>query len=245
MMVLIRDIISRMKWRLLAAAQTRRNRRLMGRIAPRAKVFCIGLNKTGTTSWAQAMSDLGYVVGSETRATMLYDDWARRDFQRIIDYCRTDGQAFQDIPFSLPDTCEVVDRAFPGSKFVLTVRDSAEQWYDSLVTFHGKHFASSGRRPPSPEDLAHAIYWRHGLIADFCRQVFKTPIDDPYNREALLDFYINYNQKLINHFAGRPDDFLVVNVAKHGDYRRMCEFLGFPDSNGRFPWKNKTQAGAK
>ena len=93
--------------------------------ARKNKVFVIGSNKTGTTSLGAALNNLGYQLGNQLEAEMLIDDWAKRDFRRIIKYCRT-ADAFQDIPFSLNFTFQAVDAAFPGSKFILSVRDDAE-----------------------------------------------------------------------------------------------------------------------
>ena len=87
-------------------------------IRPAAKVFVIGRNKTGTTSVAAALQSLGYRLGSQPQAELLMEDWARRDFRSIIRFCRG-ADAFQDIPFSLPRTYAAMDRAFPGSRFVL------------------------------------------------------------------------------------------------------------------------------
>ena len=232
--------IATWKWRLLSTYQTARNRILMKQADVRPKVFCIGLNKTGTTSWAYAMAELGYIVGSETKATMFFDDWVRKDFSRIIDYCRTQGQAFQDIPFNLPGTYREMDHAFPESKFVLTVRDTADAWFHSLINFHGKYWSLSGHIPPTTEDLARAVYWRRGFLADYCREVFKTPISDPYNRELLLDFYNDYNKEVVNYFTDRPGDFLVLNVSQAGAHYRPCGVLGLPSRKKQIPPLNKT-----
>ncbi len=233
-------MVSACKWQILATIQTFCNRQKMRSANARDKIFCIGLNKTGTTSWSQAMLDLGYVVGSETVATMFFYDWVDGDFRRIVNYCRTDGQVFQDFPFSLPNTYKAIDRAFPDCKFVLTVRDSADQWYESLINFHGKRWSPSGCIPPTGEDLAKTVYWKKGLLADYCREVFQTPSSDPYNREALLSFYQRYNQEIQNYFSERPSDLLVLNVGDSEAYGRLCAFLGFPQRGGDFPWKNKT-----
>ena len=44
------------------------------RVAGKQKVFCIGLNKTGTTSLQKEMIDLGYVVGNARLAEFSFDD---------------------------------------------------------------------------------------------------------------------------------------------------------------------------
>lgn len=94
------------------------------------KVFCIGRNKTGTTSMARAVVSLGFKLGKQSRAERLLEDWGKRDFCRIIRYCKS-ADAFQDIPFSLPDTYQALDEAFPKSKFILTVRNNSEEWYET------------------------------------------------------------------------------------------------------------------
>jgi hypothetical protein len=110
------------------------------------KIFCIGLNKTGTTSLKKEMALQGFTVGNQRQAELLFDDWVKRDFRRIVRYCRT-ARFFQDAPFSYPYTFIALDQAFPGSKFILTVRDNAEQWYNSLIRFHGKLWGN-GNTPP-------------------------------------------------------------------------------------------------
>lgn len=133
-----------------------------------------------------------------------------------------------------------MDQAFPGSKFILTVRDSAEQWFESLVNFHGKYWSSSGQVPPTAQDVSEAVYWRRGFLADYCREVFRTPISDPYNREILLSFYKEYNREVENYFADRPEDFHVLNVGRAGACKRMRKFLDLPAGDDEFPWINKT-----
>ena len=49
-----------------------------------AKVFCIGRNKTGTTSVERALQDMGYRLGNQRAGELLLEDWARRDFRRIV-----------------------------------------------------------------------------------------------------------------------------------------------------------------
>ena len=118
---------------------SRTKRVLMARINQvkslgKQKVFCIGRTKTGTTSLTKAMAKLGYVIGDQHSAEMLIRDWGRRDFTGIAGYCRN-GEFFQDVPFSLPYTFQAMDMCFPGSKFILTIRD-AESWYKSMLDFH-------------------------------------------------------------------------------------------------------------
>ena len=79
------------------------------------KVFCIGCNKTGTTSLKQALSDLGYRMGPQRSGELLLKEYLARDFMSIVEFCTT-ADAFQDIPFSLPYTYLILDHYFKNAK---------------------------------------------------------------------------------------------------------------------------------
>jgi len=79
---------------------------------------------------------LGYTFGDQAIAARLAPEiWPQRDFRPLIEHCRS-AQAFQDAPFSFPFTFQAMDAAFSGSKFILTVRRSAEAWYDTNPANH-------------------------------------------------------------------------------------------------------------
>lgn len=202
------------------------------------KVFGIGLNKTGTTSLKHAVKELGFTVGDQTTAEKLVDDWAKRDFKRLINYCRS-AQFFQDVPFSYDFTYIALDHAFEGSKFILTVRDSPQQWYESLVNFHSKKWGENGK-PPTKRQLMEATYIYKGRPWHVNRLVNNTPEDDPYNKELLIKRYVTHNEEAKKYFRHRPDDLLVLNVAEKNAYDDLCEFLDVKKVRDEFPWKNKT-----
>ena len=116
----------------------------------RRKVFCVGRNKTGTTSLASVMTSLGYRAGDQPKAELLIEDWARGDYDAIGRLCRR-RDFFQDIPFSLAGTFKAMDQAFPKSRFILTVRSNSEVWYESLLRFHTKLIGAG--RLPTADDL--------------------------------------------------------------------------------------------
>jgi len=204
----------------------------------KVKYFCIGRNKTGTTSLKIAFKRLGFSVGNQRNAERLAAKYYfRGDFEPIVGYCRN-AQVFQDVPFSYPETYKHLDRAYPGSKFILTVRDDAEQWYQSITRFHSKKFGRDGNLPTS-EDLKSATYVNKGFIYNVVR-VHGTSDDDPYNKEIMISHYNRYNEEVIQYFKDRPEDFLILNVGKAGEYGRLVDFLKIKSSNIDFPWENKT-----
>ncbi|WP_167616506.1 sulfotransferase [Maribellus sediminis] len=202
------------------------------------KVFGIGRNKTGTTSLMVAMQQMGYIVGDQRTAELLADDWAESNYSTIIRYCKT-AEFFQDVPFSYPETFKVLDEEFPGSKFILTVRDSPEQWYRSLTRFHAKLWGKKGRIP-TKEDLQNASYVRKGWPWKNNQRVFNTPEDDPYQKDILIQHYIDYNKEVKEYFSDRPEDLLVLNVSKEGSMEKLADFLEKEVEIEDFPWENKT-----
>ena len=202
------------------------------------RVFCIGINKTGTTSLARALRDLGFRVGNQRSGELLLDAYAKREFQQIVEYCRT-AEAFQDIPFSLPFTFQILDCCFPGSKFILSVRDDDEQWYRSLVRFHSKKFGDG--KVPTVQNLKDADYCRTGWIWKAHSLLFNLDEDeDPYDESILKRRYRLHIQRAVEYFRGQRD-FLLLNVADDDAYLRFCSFLNREPQYDRFPWENRTE----
>lgn len=203
------------------------------------KVFGIGFNKTGTTSLTAAMRELGYVIGNQRTAEMMEDDWAVRNFSKLFKYCRT-AQFFQDFPFSFHYTFIALDQKFKDSKFILTMRDSPEQWYNSVVNFHSRIYGKNGRIP-TKEDLQNATYiytgrpWKMRILKGMPDE------EDLYNKEMLIDSYNRHNRMVKEYFMHRPDDLLVLNVAEAGAFRKLSKFLGIEHPVTEFPWKNRTE----
>ena len=202
------------------------------------KIFCIGLNKTGTTTVERVLKDFGYALGDQVEGELLMEAWYQRDFKRIIKFCKT-AEAFQDIPFSLPYTFQHLDVAFKDAKFILSRRNSAEEWYNSLTRFHSKLWAD-GERIPTIEDLKNAEYRAPNYTYTANRYIYDTPENDPYNKAILLEFYKQHNQAVKAYFRSRPEKLLIINVSVSSDYVKLCQFLDQPVNAEDFPWKNKT-----
>ncbi len=202
------------------------------------KIFCIGRNKTGTTSLRRAALDLGFIVGDQPTAELLFKDYLKRDFSGIIKYCKT-AQFFQDIPFSLPYTYQHLDMAFPGSKFILTVRDSPEQWYNSFIRFQKKINGENGQLP-SKEELIKNPRVFEGFAYWTKNDVYRTPDDDLYNKEILLNHYSTYIEEVRHYFRFR-NNLLILNVSQKGAFQEFCDFVGVKSDKQDFPWENKTE----
>ena len=186
------------------------------KVTGKTKYFCIGFNKTGTTSIKKAFEDLGFIVGDQSVAEVLTDRYYfNSEFGPIIRYCQT-AEVFQDVPFSYPETFKYLDKAYPNSKFILTVRDTPEQWYNSLVNFHAKRYGLNGP-VPTYEDLQQEKYQGAGLTINLM-SVHNTSKEDPYNKDILIKNYKNHVHAVKDYFKNRPHDLLVLNVAEPNGY---------------------------
>jgi hypothetical protein len=81
------------------------------------KVFCIGMIKTGTTSMYKAYSLLGFRAVHFLRlGNQPTEGWV--DYIKKCNY-----DAFSDIPMSFGNLFKELEKAFPNSKFILTLRE--------------------------------------------------------------------------------------------------------------------------
>jgi hypothetical protein len=175
---------------------------------------------------------------NQEKAELLTKNWFERDFDKILKLCNT-ADAFQDIPFSLPYTYILLDQRYKNAKFVLTVRDTSEQWYDSITKFHSKIW-SDGIDPPNIIELKTAIYRYKGFPYEVNRSMFNTPENDPYNKEVLIQYYDNHIYSVKEYFRSNPEKLIVINVAIKDDYYRLCKYLNKNPLSEGFPWENKT-----
>ena len=201
----------------------------------KVKVFCIGFNKTGTTSVESVMRSAGLSVGDQTEAEMLLHDWGRKDFRRILSYCQS-ADAFQDIPFSLPGTYAAVDQAMPGSKFILTLRSSADQWFYSLRNFHTRIVGKG--RVPTAEDLSKFTYRYPGYIADMMRLSYSSAGTALYAHAAYTAYYEAHNAAVQAYFKQRPGQFLMLNCEAPDAMENLLNFLGLPFTGQQMPRLN-------
>jgi hypothetical protein len=203
------------------------------------KIYCIGKNKTGTTSLHALFASLGYKVAVQRRGEALADDWIKGDFKRIVRFAKYGGEVFQDVPFSLPHTYEHLAKNYPDSKFILTVRDDADVWYNSLTKFHAKKFGN-GLLPPTSEQLKEITYRGKGWAWRLYRALHDTPEDDLYKAEILKADYVQHNEAVIEYFKETPERLLILNLKEHDASKKLSDFLDLEKGITHIPWENKT-----
>lgn len=177
----------------------------------KAKVFCVGFHKTGTTSMARALRKIGYRVAGPfgINDVNIADHALPRALMLAERY-----DAFQDNPW--PILFRELDAHFPGSKFVLTVRDSHD-WIKSVVDHFGLGDTPMRR-------------WIYGE---------GIPIG---HESTYIQRYEAHNQEVIDYFADRPNDLLVMDLSKGDGWDKLCPFLGCATQQGEFPHANRRES---
>lgn len=180
---------------------------------------------------------MGYVVANQRKAEKLLPEYLAGDFAPIVKYCKY-GEVFQDIPFSLPETFKKMFESFPNAKFILTVRDDADQWYRSLTRYHSNMFGK-GSLPTSEQLKSHPYVYR-GWAWQYIHGVYDTPESTPYDEETLKLAYTQFNDEVIHFFENYPDQFLLLNLKEENAFERFVNFLGAKTDLTQFPWENQS-----
>lgn len=165
------------------------------------KIFGIGLSRTGTKSLIFALKELGYY--SKHYPSML-------EFYETID--RYDALA--DIPISC--NFEILDKKYPHSKFILTVRD-INSWLESCE----RHLKITTLSEKWQWSIRKKCY---GTIG--------------WDREKYKKTYYTHYDNVLEYFKNRPNDLLILDILEGEGYEKLCPFLNKTVINPNFPHKN-------
>lgn len=180
------------------------------------KFFGIGWPKTGTTTLGECFKILGF--DHQSQDSPLIKDIAKGDLSRIMALVHT-KETFEDWPWIL--LYKELDEAFPGSRFILTKRDS-EIWYRSYKNM----LANNGFLSEESNQIRSIIY--------------EVPfVDVEAQKEQLIERYERHNREVMFYFRDRPEDLLVVNWEENCGWTELCRFLGKTIPNQPFPHSNK------
>jgi hypothetical protein len=179
----------------------------------RQKVFGIGFHKTGTTSLGAALEALGYATcdgATAVREAVGHSEMMRLLRERQLEPIMSVAERFNgftDNPWFM--LFRELDERFPGSKFILTLRDE-RRWIESAVRYFGQ----------TDSDLR---TWIYGI---------GRPVG---NERRWLGRYREHIQQVKAHFRDRRDDLLVVDWEQGGGWRDLAWFLGRSTPPQPFP----------
>lgn len=201
------------------------------------KIFCIGYNKTGTTSLEKLMNNNNIEVAPQKPFEYNLESYFYDNYTTFVKMIKNDyyGYAFfQDVPFSLPIFYKTLDKEFENAKFILTVRDNEDEWYKSLIKYYKIMFLNFY----NPKKIGGYVY--EGIIFKILTQVYGAPKEDPYNEKILKNSYLNHILEVKEYFKDR-DNLLVINLKEDNLIEKIENFLGTEFKNKNIPHLNKSK----
>ena len=182
------------------------------------KVFGIGLSRTGTRTLAAALNLLGIHTKWYPSDQTTFLELVSGKFELTV---LQEYDAVTDTPV-VPYYPEF-DRIYPGSKFILTVREK-ESWLRSCK----KHWASFGFSGAEP---AQAPFWRQfACFIDCC--VYGC---HGFNADRFSFVYDSHVHNVQRFFEDRPQALLVMNICDGQGWDVLCPFLDCPVPKAPFP----------
>lgn len=121
--------------------------------------------------------------------------------------------AVQDMPW--PEFYRLLDETFPGSKFILTLRDE-DRWIRSVTDHFGDEYIDSHQR------------------------FYGVPVATG-NEDVYREHFRRHNREVIAYFADRPDDLLVMDITAGDGWEPLGAFLGVRTPPWPFPRTNANE----
>lgn len=195
----------------------------------RGKVFCLSMQRSGTTSvgdWLEAhgLSRAGSPTSVRLGWTRL---WLAGRFDELF-ACPEfrAAEILEDDPWWCPGFYRELAVRFPDAKFVLLMRDP-DEWFDSLCHH-------SGGRNPGWSDVHARIYGREEELARLLRE---RPGTDPAawgllsitgHADHYKGVYQRHTADVRACFAAAPERLFVGRLDDPRSFLDLCDFAGVP-----------------
>jgi len=180
----------------------------------RERIFGIGLSKTGTTSLNDALLKLNYLSVHYPSKLIQYDRTVGK-FDYLGARCYEALTDIAVIPFY-----KELDRYFPNTKFILTIREDKDDWLESVI----REFNKKESKTTKNKWIRRAVYGT-----------------DSSDREKLSEAYDKHQKDVTAFFSSdKEHKLLVLNICGGDGWDKLCDFLKRPCPNTPFPHANQT-----
>jgi hypothetical protein len=190
------------------------------------KIICVGQPKTGTKTLAEIFTLLGIKVSSNPNIYKINNiEYSEvnsipidtNNFFNNISYLQKNLEIFDffhDIPYSF--NYELIDKQYPDSKFILTIRDEND-WFKSLINY--QHI------PNMSSCYLLNVMYHHEIILN-------------EHKEDVIDLYQKYNNDVITYFKNTPEKLLIINLCDKNKNKnetdiiqKICQFTNLKTPN--------------
>ena len=187
-----------------------------------ARIFGIGLQKTATLSLHEAFKILGldsFHWGTGEAPLIWYEMQSLKRSKTLERW-----YALSDLP--IPLLYREIDRSYPGSKFILTVRDEVD-WLMSVKRLWDKRY--------NPTRWMWEVYpFTHHIHTVLYGQ-------KDFDALLFLQRYRRHNAEVREYFKSRADDLLIMDMdAGCNNWSALCAFLERPVPKVPYPRINRS-----
>lgn len=182
------------------------------------RVFCIGMNKTGTSTMKHCFEMLNltpiaspktYTREDRSQIRRFYND---KNYGEMLDLAER-YKTFEDRPWNMWSMYRYLHQRFPDSRFILTVRNP-ESWWRST-----EHWITVTK----PNVLM--------------RYQLHLRVHQP-SKESMTESYLRYNREVEKYFEG-TGQLLIMNLQEGDGWDKLCGFLGIRVPDIGFPHANR------
>ncbi|MDQ6606860.1 MAG: hypothetical protein M3Z06_09990 [Actinomycetota bacterium] len=177
------------------------------------KVFGIGLSRTATRSLSFALQELGIPTIHFPSDQRTFDQLSSGDYALSV---LAEAGAITDTPAAA--FFAQLDTAFPGSRFVLTVRNPSA-WLASCEKLW--RYTTAAQRTPYHRFINGAVYGTWEFTAERFRYVYQRHLNE------VREF-----------FRDRPGDLLELDICAGQGWEPLCQFLDLPRPPVPFPHRD-------
>jgi len=221
-----------------------------------AKIFVIGLSKTGTTSLAQALDLLGFRCCHYPVGAMNYYD-PHPFFTRFMNYLGyklfnnpigirnlhlktpcidltlfDEFDAYADTPITY--CYKELDKTHPDSKFILTTRE-LEPWLKSCRWHFGNPYRPGRPKWWKEKEMGKWTAMSTNMINRLNHDLYGSVV---FDESIFKKAYARHVNDVREHFRGREKDLLVLDISARNKWDRLCAFLDKPVPSIPFPMEN-------
>lgn len=182
------------------------------------KVFCVGMNKTGTSTMKHCfrLLELDPISCPSERSDMMWQlvrqFYRDRNHAPIVE-AAANFRSFEDRPWNMWEMYKHLDISYPDSRFILTVREP-ESWWRSTERW------VKIKKP--------------AMMENYMAQLNA----EEFTKAELTKGYLQHNDDVIRYFEG-TDKLLVMNLEEGDGWSKLCDFLNMDVPNHAFPHVNR------
>jgi hypothetical protein len=188
------------------------------------KIFCIGSNKTGTTTLTKMLSILEYNICPEhimfEQKSKYFEQQLNGEYENLFKLVEL-YDVFEDRPWNHIDFYKILDEKYPNSKFILTIRDT-DNWIESYKRWN--------------KSISLDKTWFYPIISNICYG----NTDFLNDEKTMRVKYEQRNYEIIKYFEN-TNKLLIMDFEKNSGYNELCGFLNKPLIKEKTPHLKKTK----